>query len=157
MTRNSLIKLSLLACGCAFLVQCNPREMPGFKQLAKREDARITRETNEAIKSSPPLQKLERLCTIDVPPPTDFALVKKSRDFNEQKFLIYYYHSETPYNRVKSFYSDSLGQRGWQLTEQKDGGWGPSKIVFRKDEFSVTIYDKEYGNDTNYGVVCSKP
>jgi hypothetical protein len=130
--------------------------MPGFKQLAKREDARITRETDDAIKNSPALQELEHLCTIDIPSPTDFALVKKDRDFNEQKFLVYYYRSGISYDRVKAFYSDCLGQRGWQLTEQKDGGWGPSNMVFRKDQFSITIYDKEYGNDTSYGVVCRK-
>jgi hypothetical protein len=156
MSRTSQLKVAFVIGGCSLLIACNPREMPGFKQIAKREDARITRETDEAIQNSPGLQELERLCTLDIPSPTDFVLVQKSRDFNEQKFLIYYYRSGMTYERVKTFYSDFLRQHGWQLTEQKDCCWGPSKLVFRRDSFSVTIYDKEYGEDTSYVVECSR-
>ena len=46
---KSLLILTLLA--LTFCVAaCNPRELPGFKQLAKEQEERITRETEEAIR-----------------------------------------------------------------------------------------------------------
>src|SRR5437879_5888889 len=97
MSRNSQLERVLIVAACALLAACNPREMPGFKQLAKREDARITRETDEAINKSPALQQLNQLCTHDVPVPNGFILANKSRDFNEETFLSYGYQASTDY------------------------------------------------------------
>jgi hypothetical protein len=156
MLLNPLARLSFLGVACALFANCNPREMPGFKQIAQREGARITRETDEAIKKSPALHELNQLCTRDIPLPPCFALAYKSRDFDEEKFLSYYYRASIEYKDVKRFYLDYLPPRNWQLAEQKDGGWGPSKLVFRREAYEVIIYDKEYGNDTFYSVVCRK-
>ena len=144
----------LMAAVCA--TGCNPRELPGFKQLAKREEQRITRETEEAIKKSPKLQELNRLCTEEIPRPDGFVPVSKSRDFNEETFLDYGYHSTLDYQKVKTFYINYFSQHGWQLTKQKDGGWGPSEIEFRKDSHRVTISDMGKGEGTNYFLGCAK-
>jgi hypothetical protein len=82
---------------------CEPRQLPGFKQEAKRQDERITRETEEAIKKSPALQELDHLCTVEIPRPESFVIVNKSRDVHDGKFLSYGYHSQLDYQSVKSF------------------------------------------------------
>ena len=120
-----------------FLTACDPRELPGLKQAAKRQEERITRETEEAIKNSKTLQELHHLCTEEIPRPEGFVPVNKFRGLHEEIFLGYGYHSALDYQSVKRFYTNHFNQHGWQLTEQKDGGWGPSKIEFRKDTHEV--------------------
>ena len=147
---------ALVVIASTLTVACNPREMPGIKQLGRREEARITRETDEAIKTSPAFQQLNELCTREIPVPDGFVLANKSRGVNEPRFLSYGYRASIDYETVKRFYLGYLPSRGWQLKEQKDGGWGPSKLVFRKEGFEVIIYDKEYGDDSIYFVECAK-
>jgi hypothetical protein len=150
-----LVTLALAVVILCF-TSCDPRQLPGFKQEAKRQDERITRETEEAIKKSPALQELDRLCTTEIVRPEGFVSVKKSRDFHQERFLSYGYHSTLDYQSVKRFFLNYFVQHGWQLTEEKDHGWGPSKIEFRKDTFKVTIYDMGRGEGENYGMVCAK-
>jgi hypothetical protein len=139
-----------------YCTSCDPRGVPGFKQEAKRQDQRITRETEEAIRKSPALQELNRLCTEEIPRPDGFVLVKKSRDFHDEKFLSYGYHSTLDYQSVKRFYVDYFAQHGWKLNREKDDGWGPSEIEFRKDRYQVTISDVVRGKEINYFAVCER-
>jgi hypothetical protein len=57
---------------------------------------------------------------------------------------------------VKSFYVSYFAQHGWQLTRQKDGGWGPSEIEFHRDRYEVTISDVIRGEEINYFMHCEK-
>jgi hypothetical protein len=82
---------ALLVVASTLTVACNPREMPGLKQLGRREEARIRRETEEAIKTSPALQQLNEFCTREIPVPDGFVLANKSRSVNEPRFLPYGY------------------------------------------------------------------
>lgn len=134
---------------------CNPIHLPVLREEARRQDERITRETDEAIKKSPKLQELNRLCTETIPKPTEFELLYKDRDYHEETFISYAYRATLDYQTVKRFYLDYFGQNGWELKEEKDDGWGPSKIVFHKDSYRVSVYDKESGGKT-YSVVCGK-
>ena len=86
---SPLILIVVITC----LTSCSPRQLPGLKQQAKAQEERITRETAEAIRKSPKLQELDRLCTAEVPRPEGFVLVKRSRDFNDESFLSYGYDS----------------------------------------------------------------
>lgn len=135
---------------------CNPRELPGLKQGAKRQEERITRETERAIKESPALQELNRLCVEEVPRPNGFVLVNKYRDLHGEKFLGYGYHSDADYQFVKSFYLEYFSRHGWQLTNVKDSGWGQPQIEFRKDNHLVRIYDLGQGEGINYSLHCEK-
>lgn len=152
---KALLIVSLMA-ATSYCTGCNPWGLPGLKQQAKKEEQRITRETEEAIKKSPGLQELNRLCTEEIPRPEGFVSVNKSRDFNEEQFLSYGYHSTHDYQSVKRFYLDYFVQHGWQLKTEKDSGWGPSKLEFRKDSYGVVIYDMGAGEGENYGIVCKK-
>ena len=139
------------------LVGCNPRQLPGFKQAGKLQEERITRETDEAIKTSSALQQLDRLCTQEIPRPEGFLSMNKFKNLNGETFLGYGYHSALDYQSVKHFYVNYFAQHGWQVTKQKDGGWGPSKIEFRKDTNKVTISESGYdGEGINYFVECAQ-
>ena len=150
---RSLVLLIALV-GTASAAACDPRQLPGFKQEAQRQAERINRETNEAIKKSPALQELARLCTEEIPRPQGFVETRKYKD-HENRLLGYHYRSRIDYPAVKSFYLDYFSQHGWQLTRQKDGGWGPSQLEFRNDRHRVIIDDKGQSDGT-YGVACAR-
>jgi hypothetical protein len=57
---------------------------------------------------------------------------------------------------VKQFYIDYFAQNGWKLTKQKEGGWGPSEIEFRRDSYRVSIYGMGTGQGEKYDIVCAK-
>jgi hypothetical protein len=133
---------------------CNPRQLPGFKQEAERQDARVTRETDVAIQKSRAFQELNRLCTEELPRPGSFVLTNKGRSFNGETFLSYDYRSTEDYESVKRFYKTYFAEHGWVLTKEKDGGWGPSSMEFHHEKHRVTIYDMS-DEETIYSVVCA--
>ncbi|HKO42307.1 MAG TPA: hypothetical protein VJU84_03395 [Pyrinomonadaceae bacterium] len=154
---STLVKVGLgLLILCVSLAACNPREWPGLKQAGKRAEDRGTRATEEAIKKSPSLQELHRLCTEEIPRPNDFVPVSKDKDPHGERYLGYGYHSSADYKIVKEFYVDQLTKLGWQLVKQKDGGWGPREVEFRKDDHLVKIYDMGQGEGINYSLHCEK-
>lgn len=151
--RMKILVLLVSIVAWTFLAACDPRQLPGFKQEAQRQEERLTRETDEAIKKSPALQELARLCVTEIPRPQGFVEKLKYRDPHEEKFVGYAYNAKVDYAFVKSFYLDYFSQRGWQLTKQKDGGWGPSQLEFRNDKYQVKISDKVQP-DGAYHIVC---
>lgn len=153
--RMRILVLLISTVALAVISACNPRQLPGFKQEAKRQEERVTRETDEAIKKSPALQELAHLCTEEIPRPQDFVQSRKYRDVNGEKFVGYAYNAKVDYSSVRSFYVDYFTQHGWQLTNQKDGGWGPSGLEFRNDKYKVKIYDKGQP-DGSYDIVCAR-
>lgn len=62
-------------------------------------DKQITELTNRAIKDSPQLQDLDRLCSqIQLPP--DFRLIRKGSIDDQKISFSYYYDSKTEYLEV---------------------------------------------------------
>lgn len=133
---------------------CDPRGFPGFKQLAKQQEERITRETEEAIKTSPVLQDLDRLCTQEIPRPEGFVPINKYKDLHGERFLGYGYQSKADFSSVKSFYVSYFAQHGWNLTKQNDAKWGPSSVVFRNQKYQVKVYDAGQDGEINYFLHC---
>jgi len=133
---------------------CNPRGFPGFKQLAKQQEERITRETEEAIKKSPVLQDLDRLCTQEILRPEGFVPINKYKDLHGERFLGYGYQSKADFSGVESFYVSYFVQHGWNLTKQDDRKWGFPKIEFRNQKYQVKIYDAGQDGEINYLLHC---
>ncbi len=148
----SILVLSAVAC----LEGCNPRRWPGFQGEAKRQEERITRDTEEAIKKSAALQELDRLCTQEIARPEGFVPVNKYRDLHGDRFLGYGYQSALDYGSVSTFYQNFLSQHGWQLTKRKDNGWGQRQIEFRKGRYEVILYDLGGSEGINYSLHCEK-
>lgn len=146
-----LLASTLYAAGCV-----DPKEIPGFRGAVREEEEKSTRETEEAIKGSPELQELARLCTEVVPVFEGFRLVYKSGAFKERPlYLSYKYYSEADYLKVKGFYKSYFEQRGWRLTEQKDGGWGQRWVEFRKGVYKVKVFHG-MSEEVNYAIHCEK-
>lgn len=136
-------------------MSCNPMDLPGFKQVAKRQEEYTTKQTEEAIKKSILLQELDRLCTKEVPRPNGFTPVNKYKDLRGERFLGYGYNSPADYQTVRDFYLNYFKQTGWQLTNQKDDGWGVPEIEFSKDRYLVRVYYLGDG-EINYSLHCEK-
>lgn len=147
--------ITVLLISIVLLTQCNPTRLPGLRQIAKRQEERITKETEEAIKRSSKLQELDHLCTQEIPHPVDAILIKRYRDFRGETFLGYGYHSKADYQNVKRFYTDHFADHGWQLTYQKDSGWGPRELEFHKDAYTVKVYEAG-GEPIKYFLHCEK-
>lgn len=135
----------------------NPRELPGFKGAVEKQEAITAQKTEEAIKESPLLQELDRLCREVLPLPEGFALAAKKLDFKNRNDLTYYYSSAAEYQMVSNFYQDYFTRNGWQLTARKDSGWGQKRLEFRKDGYAVVIYHGPMGGGVNYSIHCKKP
>jgi hypothetical protein len=135
---------------------CNPRGLPGLKQEAKRQEERTTHETEEAIQKSPAFQELNKLCTQEIPQPVGVILTRKYKSLRDERFLGYGYRSPLNYGAITEFYIGNLTERGWQLTKEKDGGWGPSTIELRKGGFEVKISEASSGDTTTYYVHCER-
>lgn len=152
---KSFFLLTLLA--VTFCVAaCNPREIPGFKQLAKRQEEKTTRETEEAIKRSPIFQDLDRLCTQEIPRPEGFVSINKYKSLHEEKFLGYGYHSQTDFSAVKKFYFAYFAQHGWNFTKEDNGEWGYADIQFRNQKYEVIITDAGQDGEINYFIHCER-
>lgn len=146
------IAFTILVLATICITSCNPWKLPGLREEARRQDERVSRETDEAIRTTPVLQDLARLCTEEIPRPRDFVESRKYADFNDKKFLGYVYDSALDYSSVRAFYRGFFLQHGWRLAGEKEG-WGPSQMEFRNDKYRVTIYDKG-ARDGAYDVVC---
>lgn len=147
---------AMLAIAALCFTACNPTRMPGGRQIAKQQEERITRETEEAIKKSPVLQELDHMCTREVPRPDEFVPINKYGDLRRERFLGYGYRSGADYQSVKSFYINYFTQHGWQLTNQKDAGWGQPYVEFSKDNYKVKVYRLTGDDGINYSLYCEK-
>ena len=148
---------ALVVCVSALLYAgCSPVELPGLKQWAEYESARMTRETQEAIKKSPTFQELDRLCTKDIPLPSDFRVVALNRSRPGETYLSYSYHSDIKYEPLKAMYLEYFRGRGWRLAEQHDRGWGPPFIDFRNENYRFVITYFGPGSRDNYNFHCAK-
>lgn len=151
LTLGGLLGVVLCFGGCV-----NPKELPGFKALVREQEADQTRATEEALKQSPSLQELDRLCRDEVSLPDGFVPVYRSHDQKQKRSLANYYYSKAEYGQVWSFYKDRLTRRGWRLSGEREGGWGSDKLEFERDGYRVTIYRGGMGDGINYSINCTK-
>lgn len=151
-----ILRAILLTVALTLFVSCNPTKWPGFKERAEREQQRITKETQEAINSSPELQELDRLCRKQIPLPADFALVKMHHDSRKKSFVGFGYHSITPYQNLKTLYKTYFTQQKWRQTAETDAGWGNSYIEFTNETHTVKIYHFGPGPGVNYSFHCAR-
>lgn len=155
MARDRYVKLFLILLLVSGITACI-RQLPAFQREAKRQDAIMTRETVEAIKKFPVLQELDKLCTQEIPRPDGFVFTHQSWDFHENRWLVYHYRSKDDYKTVKQFYMTYFAKQGWRITNQKDEGWGPSRIEFGNEKYRVKIEDLTGLDGPSYAVLCEK-
>lgn len=129
------------------------RDTPLFRQWAEHEEQKSAKYTEEALKKSPDLQELDRLCTKEIPTYEGFALSLKRAGSPKSTYLSYFFDSDADYQKVKSFYLDYFARNEWKLTDEYNGGWGPKSAEFRKGNYMVILYHKGMG-DAEYALHC---
>lgn len=116
-------------------------------------EAQITKYTDEAIKNSPELQELEKVCT-QIPLPQDFQFVRKGGIDDQRIMLTYLYYSETEYGKATAVWINYFNENGWKKVKE-DNSY-PKVIEFRNDRFRVAIQHGGIGKTSNYGISCEK-
>lgn len=107
-----------------------------------------TEQTDELIKYSESLQKLDIFCK-SIPKPEDVRLVRKIISGNSRTSSIsYLYQSDTEYEKIGEFYSNWFSQNGWRLEYQ-------NTLDFSKDNFTISI-NKGYRKEAKYIVYCAE-
>lgn len=132
---------------------CNPRELPGIRNLVIENEKQTTRQTEEAIKNSHELQELDKMCK-QIPLPLDFKFVWKGGIDDEKISLSSYYYSETSLGETKNFYNQYFIQNNWHK-ENEDNSYPPS-VEFRNSTYRVVIHNGGMGSRTNYSIYCEK-
>ena len=136
----------------------NPRNTSVFRKLGEDWERENAKYLEEALKTSPVLQDLERLCTKEIPLPNGFRLI--SRTGNEKKknpHLSYHYYLAADYRGIKVLYENYFTQNGWRVAENREGGWGPPwHAVFRKDQYLVAVQYGGMGEEANYSLFCQR-
>ena len=128
-------------------------DTPLFIKWAQHEGRKSAEYTEEALKKSPDLQELDRLCTKAIPTFVRFALREKSAGPPKSTFLTYFFDSGADYQQVKCFYLDYFARNGWELSDEYNGGWGSKSAEFRKGNYRVILYHKGMG-DAEYAFHC---
>jgi hypothetical protein len=148
-----ILAASILLTGCF-----NPRNLPVFKRAAEAQERKMVKYTDEAVKVSPVLQELDRLCTKEIPVPAGFRLESRTGTHETKNpYLSYHYYSKADYKAIKSLYENYFSQKGWRVIENRDGGWGPPWLaVFRKETYKVAVQYGGMGDEVNYSLFCQK-
>ena len=147
----ALLLTDIWLAGCT-----HPTEWPGIKQVAEKSEADAARYTAEALRTSPGLQELDRLCGREMPLFGGFVLRSKLAGAPRYTSLSYTYTSDADYHRVRSFYLEYFTREGWQVVEDREGGWGPRWVgKFRRGDYKVVIQGGGIVG-ADYGVACEK-
>jgi hypothetical protein len=147
-----LWRLAIIVTSTIWLAGC-VRDTALFRKWAEHEDKKLVVYTEEALKKSPDLQELDRICTKEVPTFEGFVLRVKRASPPKSTYLTYFFDSGADYRKVKSFYLDYFARNGWKLTDEYDGNWGSKSAEFRKGNYRVILYHKGMG-DAEYAFHC---
>ena len=154
--RGFRLSLGLLLLLAVYLTGCNPRNWPGFKERAAQEDARITKETQEAIKRDPVLGDLNHLCAETIPKVDGAQLLSMSHSTHSRTFISYHYGVTTPFPQIKAVFRDYFQQKEWELIGEKDANWGPPNIDFRTDTYQITVWGSSPNDTAGFSLTCAK-
>lgn len=150
--RIILILTLMLVCSSG----CNPKFLPGFRELEKKENERLERYAAEAIKNSAVFRELDHLCREQVPLFQGFVPITRHASDKERPVLTYFYSSQADYQEVQIFYKEYFSRNDWRMSDERDGGWGSDGLEFRKDSYKVILYHEGLGGDANFAFHCEK-
>ena len=118
-------------------------------------ERRRTLETQEAIKLSPSLQEIDRICT-SIPKPDDAKLILMRKNIrNSSEFLVYGYLTDKTYEQVKRFYTDYYVSNDWSDVEEMKG-LKTNEISSTKDGIKTTIGYAKVHSGVNFSFMCTR-
>ena len=113
----------------------------------------VTELTNKAIKDSPELQDLDKVCT-QIPLPSDFRLIQKGGIDDQKISLSYHYDSQKKYLEVWQFLNTYFKENGWKFVKNESDSIMKT-IEYSNDKYRVVIQNGGMRN-VEYGIYCEK-
>jgi hypothetical protein len=151
-SKLTLIVILVALCSSA----CNPRLLPGFRELERKENESLDRNAEAAIEKFAVFRELDHLCREEMPLFQGFVRVARHANDGERKFLTYFYSSHAEYRDVKRFYQEYFSRNEWRLGEEREGGWGSGVLEFRKDNYRIILYHEGLGDEADFAFHCEK-
>lgn len=124
------------------------------RQIKKKIADNTTRATDEAIKGSPKLQELNKICT-DIPLPDDFVFEEKyllTVGLNEN--LTYSYDSKTAFNESRKIFEDYFKEKDWRVRDMSDKY--PPGLDFTDGNVNVSVGAESIGDGFAYTIYCKR-
>lgn len=140
---------TLLTSTFSFTGCIHPKEILFGKENIKRADEESTRKAEEAIKKSPVLQELDKMCA-DIPKPENFKFYSKYKG-NQSIFVSQTFISPADYWELMKFYKPYFEENGWQLVEEEG-----TSCKFKKGVYELSIFNATDMNEAFYSFSCKK-
>lgn len=137
---------------CLAVGGCNPRDLPGIRNLREASEKASTKRAEEAIRNSPELQRLNQVCE-EIPLPGRFEFVWKGGPDPETLMLSNYYYSEIDFNTANGEWETYFSKTGWNVV-QRDWNVVGKGNRYRKPGYEVVIEFGSMGKRVNYAISC---
>ncbi len=129
----------------------------GFFPLTEslESERRKTEATKEAIRNSPSLQEVNRVC--ESLPKTDlFRLILMRNSFRaDVELLEYGYLADEPYEKVRDIFVDFFNREGWTDVYEQPG-INTISVRGHKDGFSAGFTHEPVHRGVNYTLICRR-
>ena len=135
----------------AFLSGC------GFFPLTEslENERRETEATKEAIRKSPSLQEVNRVCE-SLPKTDSFRLILMRKSFRaDEEYIVYGYYTENGYETVRDLFFDFFNREGWTDVYEQPG-INTISVRGQKDGFSAGFTHEPVHRGVNYTLICRR-
>lgn len=118
-------------------------------------ERRTTEATKEAIRNSPSLQEVNRVCE-SLPKTESFRLILMRRSFRaDVELLEYGYLADEPYETVRDIFFDHFSREGWTDVYEQSG-INTISVRGQKDGFSAGFTHEPAHRGVNYTMICRR-
>lgn len=140
-----LLFLGVFLGGCGFF--------PPTESLESEQ--RKTEATKEAIRKSPSLQEVNRVCE-SLPKTDSFRLILMRNSFRtDVELLEYGYLADEPYEKVRDIFVDFFNREGWTDVYEQSG-INTISVRGQKDGFSAGFTHEPVHRGVNYTLICRR-
>jgi len=118
-------------------------------------ERRKTEATKEAIRNSPSLQEVNRVCE-SLPKTDSFRLILMRKSFRaDEEYIVYGYYTENGYETVRDLFFDFFNREGWTDVYEQSG-INTISVRGQKDGFSAGFTHEPVHRGVNYTLICRR-
>ncbi|MBK9165629.1 MAG: hypothetical protein IPM21_17305 [Acidobacteria bacterium] len=118
-------------------------------------ERRKTEATKEAIRKSPSLHEVNRVCE-SLPKTDSFRLILMRNSFRADVDLLEYgYLADEPYEKVRDIFVDFFNREGWTDVYEQSG-INTISVRGQKDGFSAGFTHEPAHSGVNYTLICRR-